>query len=85
MNERNIILKLNSFEAGALMGLILRLDEKKGQALSEVKKQLVEIKREFEKDAGVRKEVLPGGLLQITDRSGTVIIRQPYPFEVEGN
>ena len=85
MNGRDYTLKLNSFECGVLQGVIMQLDDRKRPALSGVWEQLVEIKRQVEQEAGVKKEVIPGGMLRITDRDGNVIIRAPYPYEVEGN
>ena len=63
----------------------MQLDDRKRQALKPVYEQLIALKKQAEEEAGVKKEVLPGGVLKITDRDGTVIIREPYPFEVEGN
>lgn len=85
MNGRDYIIKLNPFELGLLHGVIMQLDDKDQQPLSAVLKQLVNIKRQFEQEAGVKKEVLPGGMLKITDKDGNVIIRAPYSFEIEGN
>jgi len=85
MNGRDYSIKLNSFELGVLSRVIMQLDDRQQQALKPVWEQLVEFKRQFEQEAGVKKEVLPGGMLKITDKDGNVIIRQPYPFEVEGN
>ena len=85
MNGRDYTLKVNSFECGVLHGVIMQLDDRNRQALSSVWEQLLEIKRQVEQEAGVKKEVLPGGMLRITDRDGNVIIRAPYPFEIEGN
>jgi len=53
--------------------------------LKPVWEQLIAFKKQVEEEAGVKKEVLPGGMLKITDKDGNVIIREPYPFEVEGN
>ena len=85
MNGRDYTIKLNSFELGVLTGVIMQLDERKQRALKSVGEQLLEYKRQFEQEAGVKKEVLPGGMLKLTDKDGTVIIREPYPFETEGN
>ncbi|GAI12591.1 unnamed protein product [marine sediment metagenome] len=54
-------------------------------SLSGVYKQLVDMKKEIEQAEGVIKEVLPGGMLKITDADGNTIIREPYPWETEGN
>lgn len=85
MNGRDYIIKFNPYELGLLHGVIMQSDDKQQQALSAVSKQLIELKRQFEQEAGVKKEVLPGGMLKITDKDGNVIIRAPYSFEIEGN
>jgi len=85
MNGRDYSIKLNSFELGVLTGVIMQLDEKNQRALKPVSEQLIALKKQFEEEAGVKKEVLPGGVLRITDRDGNVIIREPYPWEVGGN
>jgi hypothetical protein len=84
MNGRDFTIKLNGFELGVLTGVIGQLDDRKRQALKGVWDQLVIFKKQFEEEAGVEKEVLPGGLLRLTDKDGNVIIREPYPWEVEG-
>jgi len=85
LNGRDYTIKLNSFEAGVLMGVIIQLDDRQRQALKPVYEQLVALKKQVEEEAGVKKEILPGGMLKITDRDGNLIIREPYPWEVEGN
>lgn len=85
MNGRDYTIKLNSFELGILTGVIMKLEDRKRQALKSVWEQLIAFKKQFEEEAGVKKEVLPGGMLKITDKDSNVIIREPYPFEVEGN
>lgn len=85
MNERDHTIKLSSIEAGALMAVIMQLDDRKRQALKGVWEQLIALKKKAEEEAGVRKEIIPGGMLKITDKDGNVIIREPYPFEIEGN
>ncbi|MBA7676472.1 hypothetical protein ES703_84713 [subsurface metagenome] len=67
------------------MGLIMQAEDKSRRALDDVWKQLVALKKKAEEEAGVRKEILPGGMLRITDKDGNTIIREPYPYEVEGN
>ncbi|MBA7531586.1 hypothetical protein ES705_23799 [subsurface metagenome] len=42
-------------------------------------------KKTAEEEAGVTKEILPGGMIRIRDRDGNVIIRAPLPYEAEGN
>lgn len=85
MSGRDYIIKLNVFELGVLTGVIMQSDDKSQRALKPVWDQLIDLKKQFEAEAGVKKEILPGGLLKITDRDGTVIVRQPYPWEVGGN
>ncbi|MBA7551778.1 hypothetical protein ES705_44326 [subsurface metagenome] len=85
MNGRDYTIKLNSLELGVLAGAIMQLDERKQQALKPVWEQLIAFKKQFEQEAEVKKEILPGGMLKMTDKDGNVIIREPYPWEVEGN
>lgn len=85
MNEelpRNIVLRLNAWEAGVLMGLISE-DERAKVTLRAVFEQLIDIKRQVEREAGVKKELLPNGLIRITDASGNTILRAPYEWEKE--
>lgn len=85
MNGRDYTIKFTSFELGVLTGLIMESDERTQMALKPVWEQLITFKKQFEEESGVKKEVLPGGMLKITDKDGTVIIRAPYPWEVGGN
>ena len=85
MNGRDYSIKVNALEAGVLQGVISELDDRQKQALKPVWEQLIALKKQFEEEAGVKKEILPGGMLKIADRSGNTIIRAPYPWEVEGN
>jgi len=85
MNGRDYTIKFTSFELGILTALIMQSDEKTQQALKPVWEQLIALKKRFEEEAGVKKEVLRGGRLKITDKDGNVIIREPYPWEVGGN
>jgi len=85
MNGRDYTIKLNAYECGVLMGVIMNLDDRNRRALQGVWGQLATFKRQVEEEAGVTKEILPGGTLKLTDKDGTVIIREPYPFETEGN
>ena len=81
--ERLYSLQADTLTCGMLFGLI----EKEGvQAdMQDIYAQLVAIKRDIEKEAGVVKEVLSGGMLKVSDRDGNIIIRPPYSFEVGGN
>ncbi len=85
MNGRDYTIKLNGYEAGVLFGIIIQLDDKNRQRLKSVYEQLVALKKQAEEEAGVTKEVLPGGILKLSDKDGNVIIREPYPFEVQDN
>lgn len=76
---------VNGFEGGVLMGLIMQAEDRPWQALDGVWKQLVALKKAAEAEAGVTKEILPGGMIRCTDKQGNVIIREPYPYEVGGN
>jgi len=78
--ESNIILRLNPFQCGLLMAMIMESEYKDGH-LAGVYEQLIEIKRQIEKEVGVEKELLPSGLLKITDRAGNIIIRAPQDWE----
>ncbi len=78
--ESNIILRLNPFQCGFLMAMIMESEYKNGH-LKSVYEQLIEIKRQIEKEVGVEKELLPSGLLKITDRAGNIIIRSPQEWE----
>ncbi|MBA7714940.1 hypothetical protein ES703_123973 [subsurface metagenome] len=81
--ERLYSLKADALTCGMLFGLI----EKEGvQAdMEDIYNQLVAIKKQVEEEAGVVKEILPGGMLKSTDRDGNTIIRPPYSFEIGGN
>jgi len=78
-------IKANALQCGVLMALIMQALPQTQQLLHGVQKQLVAIKKQFEGDAGVTKEVLPGGAIMSTDKDGTVIIREPLPHEIENN
>jgi len=79
------ILKVNAFEGGCLMGLITQAEDRVRLTLDDVWKRLVALKKAAEEEAGVTKEILPGGMIRIKDKDGNVIIRAPLPYEVEGN
>lgn len=78
-------LKVNAFEGGCLMGLITQAEDRVRLTLDDVWKRLVALKKAAEEEAGVTKEILPGGMIRIKDRDGNVVIRAPLPYEVEGN
>ncbi len=75
-----IAIRLNYFQSGILFGMIMKSEHRDGP-LKSVYDQLIEIKKQVEKSEGVEKELLPNGLLKITDRGGTVIIRPPQEWE----
>ncbi|MBA7707275.1 hypothetical protein ES703_116144 [subsurface metagenome] len=78
-------LHLNGLELGILTGLIMQALPQTQNLLHRVWKQLMTIKKVIEEEAGVTKEILPGGLIQMRDRDGNVITREPLPHEIEGN
>ncbi len=73
-------IRLDYFQTGILFGMIMESDHRNG-SLKSVYEQLIEIKKQVEKADGVEKELLPDGLLRITDRAGTTIIRPPQEWE----
>ena len=81
----NYTITVNSFEAGVLMGLMEKEGDHIKRPLQNVWSQLVGMKKEIEKSEGVTKEILPTGMLKISDRDGNTIIRAPYSWEIEGN
>jgi len=78
-------LHLNGLELGILTGLIMQALPQTQNLLHRVWKQLMTIKKVIEEEAGVTKEILPGGLIRIQDKEGNVITREPLPHEIEGN
>lgn len=84
-DETRYALSVNPFESGVLMGVIMKAESHIRDSLSGVYKQLLDMKKEIEQAEGVTKQVLPGGMLKISDADGNVIIREPYPWEIEGN
>jgi len=78
-------LKADGMQCGALMALILQANPAAQGILDSFGKQLATIKKAAEEEAGVTKEILPGGMLKITDRDGNVFTRLPYPDEIKGN
>jgi len=85
MELKEYHIKVNPIEAGALLALIITAEQGTKQLLQGVYEQLVAFKKEAEEEAGVKKEIIPGGLLRITDKDGNVIVRAPLPYELEGN
>ncbi|GAH29420.1 unnamed protein product [marine sediment metagenome] len=78
-------LKADALQCGVLMGLIMKALPQTRSLLHSVWEQLMAIRKSAEEDAGVKKEILPGGLIQLTDAAGIIIIREPYSYEIEGN
>jgi len=76
-------LKADGFQVGALMALVMQANPPTRQLLDSFWKQLVALKKSAEEDAGVKKEILPGGMVQLTDKDGYKIIRDPLPHEIE--
>lgn len=73
-------IRLDYFQTGILFGMIMESEHRNGP-LKSVYEQLIEIKKQVEKADGVEKELLPNGLLRITDRDGITIIRPPQEWE----
>ena len=78
-------IKANPLQCGVLTAMVMTANPQAQQMMDSVQKQLIAIKKQFEEDAGVTKEVLPGGAIMSTDKDGTVIIREPFPHEIENN
>lgn len=78
-------LKADGLQCGALMAIIMTANPMTRQICDSLWKQLIAIKKQAEEDAGVKKEILPGGAIMSTDKDGTVIIREPYPHEIDHN
>lgn len=76
---------VNSFEAGVLLGMIERAEDRIQPSLSDIRRQLIAMKRDIEKASGVTKRLLPNGMLELRDEDGNRIIRPPYSWEIEGN
>lgn len=80
-DKREICIMLNYLEAGVLLAILI--DHPEAHHLKKVIDQLVDIKRQVEKNVGVVKKKLPDGRLYITDSQGNIIIRPSYPWERE--
>ena len=78
-------ISVNAFEAGVLMGMMEKEGDRVRHPLSNVWKQLVELKKKVEEAEGVVKKILPNGMLELSDPYGNRIIRPPYSWEIEGN
>ena len=78
-------IEVDALQCGSLYGLMIQEEPSGHTVFDSVVKQLVAIKLELEKEAGVTKEILPGGMIRLTDKDGTIIVRPPFPYETEGN
>ena len=76
---------VNAFEAGVLMGMIERAEERIKTPLNGIRNQLIAMKSDIKKADGVTKTILPGGMLEVKDADGNTIIREPYSWEITGN
>ena len=74
--ERNFVVRLNVFEAGVLLAVIHDV-----AALEDIFKQLLALKEQVDRECGVTKELLPNGLLRVTNEDGQIITRSPFPWE----
>jgi hypothetical protein len=78
-------IQVNAFEAGVLMGMIESAEEEAKPFFSGIMRQLIAMKREIEKAAGVTKKILPNGMLEIVDADGNRVTRPPQSWEVKDN
>lgn len=78
-------IKVNALEAGLLLMMIECSEEGVKPALSGIRNQLITLKKDIEGAEGVVKKILPNGMLEITDRGGYRIVREPYSWEIGGN
>lgn len=76
--ERNFVIRLNAFEAGALLGMI-----HEEPLFKEVTGQLLALKEQVDKECGVTKELLPDGCLRVVNEDGQIITRPPFPWEIK--
>jgi len=74
--ERNFVVRLNALEAGILLAVTYDVS-----ALKDVFKQLLDLKEQVDRECGVTKELLPNGLLKVTNEDGQIITRPPFPWE----
>jgi hypothetical protein len=75
---RNIVVFLNSFEAGYLLSLIARRRDKH---LRRVFEQLVKACESVRRDAGVEIIDLGGDIVKMMDKDGNIIVREKYDWE----
>lgn len=77
------LIKVDGFQSGCLMGLIMEANLGSRMLLGSVWEQLLALKKKAEEEAGVVKEILPGGMIRLTDKDGNVITREALPWETE--
>ena len=70
-------IKVNALESGILMGII----NKERRKVPRVWEQLMALHNRFRQEAGVWVEDMGDGMVKLTDKDGTVIIRQKYDWE----
>lgn len=78
-------IKVSAMEIGALIGAVMALPHGSMDMLGNVWSQLMIIREKIDELAGVTKEMLPNGMIKITNKTGISITREPYPYEIEGN
>ena len=76
--KRDIVIRFNAYEAGCLLGLLMR---EKPKWATKIISQLLAIKKDIEKACGVTKELLPNGKVKVTHDDGIVITRPMFPWE----
>lgn len=74
MNKTYYSLRLNAFETGLLMGLLERHRKTDG-VFENIYAQLVDLKKQIEAADGVKKTLLPDGLVRLDD--GETVITRP--------
>ena len=75
--------EIDAFQGGILTGLIAGLDVNRRAALDSVFKQLIEMKKNIEEADGVTRILIGNNRVQLTDKDGTSIVRDLYPWEID--
>lgn len=68
---------MNAFE----MGFLIAMTENERHKIPEIWKQLVDMREQFLKDAGVIIKDLGGDIIQLTDKYGNIVTRSKYEYE----
>jgi hypothetical protein len=83
VTEKWLNLKLDAFESGVLLGYLHRYpqDSHIRDSLRTVIQQLIEHQKQMQQASGVEVTKLPSGLIQLSDKNGNTVVRQPYEWE----